>query len=49
MRFMHMANATLWCANALVWLGYAHSIPMAVASAAATIGSIVMWHLARFD
>jgi hypothetical protein len=46
---MHIANAALWCANAIVWLSYAHSIPMASASAAATLGSIFMWHLARYD
>jgi hypothetical protein len=49
MRLMHMANALLWLANALTWLLYAHSIPMFVATAGATIGSLAMWHLARYD
>lgn len=49
MKYLHMTNAVLWCTNAIVWLSYANSIPVAAAATAATFGSIYMWHLARYD
>lgn len=45
MKLIHALNAALWCANAVVWFGYAHSLLMAVASLLAMALSIYMWRL----
>ncbi len=41
MRFLHLLNAALYVANALVWGLYAHNTFMALVSLAAAVGAVV--------
>lgn len=42
MKAVHLLNAALWFANALVWLVAANSLPMAALSALVTAASLVL-------
>lgn len=42
MKTLHYINALLWFLNAVLWLGWAHSPFMALASFAAAIGAMVI-------